>query len=123
MFEEDNNLHPGAHHAYVAIDYDRLGEFGELLEHLFFITVFCPVVTDFHVIKTDDTWNDFTDNQGNKLHVRKLEFRIKHGKPNSFVKHVHPRDVKSALCLLVRLFGEQPKVSDEDSDIHDSLMK
>ena len=39
------------------------------------------------------------------------------------MKHVHPRDVKSALCLLVRLFGEQPKVSDEDSDIQDSLMK
>ncbi len=34
-----------------------------------------------------------------------------------------PRDVKSALCLLVNLFLEQPKVKDEDSNICDSLMK
>jgi hypothetical protein len=34
-----------------------------------------------------------------------------------------PRDVKSALCLLVNLFLEQPKVKDKDSNIHDSLMK
>ena len=73
---------------------------------------------------TDNTWNDLTDKQGNKLHVGKLKFKTKHGKkPNSFMKYVHPRDVKSALCLLVQLFLEQPKVSDEDSDIHDSLMK
>ncbi len=83
---------------------------------------FCPVDTDFHE-PTDDTWNDLTDKHGNKLHVGKLEFMTKHGKkPNSFIKHVHPRDVKSALCLLVRLFLEQPKVSVEDSKIHDSVM-
>ncbi len=77
---------------------------------------FCPVDTDFHEL-TDDTWNDLTDKQGNKLHAGKLEFKTKHGKkPNSFIKHVHPRDVKSALCLLVRLFLEQPKVSVEDSE-------
>ncbi len=71
---------------------------------------------------TDNTWNDLTNKQGNKLHAGKLEFKTKHGKkPNSF--DVHPRDVKSVLCLLVRLFLEQPKVSDEDSDIHDSLMQ
>jgi hypothetical protein len=130
LLKDDNNLHPDAHHAYVAINYDlRLGFFGELLEH-FFYCCFCPVVTDFNVIKlynvikTYDTWNDFTDHHGKTLHIGKLEFRTKHGKvPNSFAKHVHPRDVKSALCLLVHLFLEQPKVSDEDSDIHDSLMK
>jgi hypothetical protein len=55
---------------------------------------------------TDDTWNVLTDKQGNKLHVvSKLEFKIKHDKkPNPFIKYVHPRDVKSALCLLVRFF-------------------
>ncbi len=31
--------------------------------------------------------------------------------------------MKSALCLLVRLFLEQPKVSDKDSKIHDWLMQ
>jgi hypothetical protein len=65
---------------------------------------FCPVDTDFHEPTTEDTWNDLTDKQGNKLHVGKLEFKMKHGKkPNSFIKYVHPRDVKSALCFLVRL--------------------
>jgi hypothetical protein len=73
---------------------------------------------------TEDTWNDLTNKQGNKLHVGKLEFKTKHGKkPNSFIKYVHPRDVKSALCLLIWLFLEQPKVSDEDSEIHDLLMQ
>ena len=53
----------------------------------------------------NNTLNDFTDNQGNKLHVGKLELKTKHGKkPNSFVKYVHPWDVKFALCLLVQLF-------------------
>jgi hypothetical protein len=33
------------------------------------------------------------------------------------------RDVKSALCLVVNLFLEQPKVWDKDSNIRDSLMK
>jgi hypothetical protein len=34
-----------------------------------------------------------------------------------------PRDVKSALCLVVNQFLEQPKVKDKDSNICDSLMK
>jgi hypothetical protein len=84
---------------------------------------FCPVDTDFHE-PTDNTWNDLTNKHGNKLHVGKLEFKTKHGKkPNSFIKHIHPRDVKSALCLVVRLFLEQPKVSAEDCEIHDSVMQ
>jgi len=71
-----------------------------------------------------DTWNDFTDKHENKLHIGKLEFKTKHGKkPNSYIKHDHPRDVKSALCLVVRLFLEQPKVSAKDSEIHDSVMQ
>ena len=64
-----------------------------------------------------------SDKYGNKLHVGKLEFKTKFGKkPDSFIKHVHPRDVKSALCLLARLILEQPKVSDKDSEIYDSVM-
>ncbi len=94
-----------------------------------FLNTFCLLlqfgllILIFMLLKhTDNTWNDLTNKQGNKLHVGKLEFKTKHGKkPNSFVKYVHPRDVKSALCLLVRLFLGQPKVSKEDSDIHDSL--
>ena len=51
MFEEDNNLHPGAHHAYVAINYDRLGEFGELLEHLFLLLFFALLLLIFMLLK------------------------------------------------------------------------
>jgi len=88
------------------------------------ITLFCPVNTNFHEPPTDDTWDDLTDKHGNKLHVGKLEFKTKHGrKPNSFIKHVHPRDVKSALCLVVGLILEQPKVSAEYSEIHNSVMQ
>ena len=42
---------------------------------------------------------------------------------NSFIKRVHPRDVNSALCPVVWLFLEQPKVSAEDSEIYDSFMQ
>jgi hypothetical protein len=94
-----------------------------------FFNTFCLLLRffllsiNFHE-PTDDTWNDFTDKHGNKLHVGKLEFKTKHGKkPKSFIKHVRPRDVKSALCLVIQLFLEQPKVSAEDSEIHDSLMQ
>ena len=99
-----------------------LGSLVSFLKTFCLLLRFCPVDTDFYE-PTDNTWNDLTDKQGNKLHVGKLEFNTKYGeKPNSFIKHVHPRDVKSALCLLVRLFLEQPKVSVEDSKIHDSVM-
>ena len=65
-----------------------------------------------------------TDNAGNTLHIGKLEYITKHGKkPVSFWDKVFPRDVNSALCLVVNLFLEQPKVKDKDSNIHDSLMK
>ena len=70
------------------------------------LLLFCPVDTDFHE-PIDDTWEDLTGKQGNKLHVGKLEFKTKHSKkPNSFIKQ---------LCLLVLLFLEQPKDSIEDS--------
>jgi len=90
---------------------------------LLLITPFCPANINFHE-PTDDTWNDLTNKHGNKLLVGKLEFKTKHGrKPSPFIKHVHPRDVKSVLCLVVQLFFEQPKVSAENSEIHDSVMQ
>ncbi len=71
-----------------------------------------------------DSWEDMTDDTGNTLNIGKLEYKTKHGKkPGFFLDKVFPRDVKSALCLLVNLFLEQPKVRDEDSKICDSLMK
>ena len=100
-----------------------LGSLVSFLNTFCLLLLFCPVDTDFHE-PIDDTWNDLTNKHGNILHVGKLEFKTKHGKkPNSFIKHVHPRDVKSALCLVIQLFLEQPKVSAEDSEIHDSLMQ
>jgi hypothetical protein len=71
-----------------------------------------------------DSWEDMTDDAGNTLHNGKLVYITKHGKkPVSFLDKVFPRDVKSALCLVVNLFLEQPKVKDEDSNICDSPMK
>jgi hypothetical protein len=100
-----------------------LGNLVSFLNTFCLVLHFCPVDTNFHE-PTDDTWNDLTNKHGNKLHVGKLEFTTKHGKkPNFFIKHVHPRDVKSALCLVVWLFWEQPKVSAEDSEIHDLVMQ
>jgi hypothetical protein len=64
------------------------------------------------------------DDAGNTLHIRKLEYITNHGKkPGPFWDQVFPRDVKSALCLFVNLFLEQPKVKDKDSNISDSFMK
>jgi hypothetical protein len=71
-----------------------------------------------------DSWDDMKDGAGNTLNIGKLEYKTKYGKkPGSFLDKVFPRDVKSALCLLVNLFLEQPKVKDKDSNINDSLMK
>jgi hypothetical protein len=71
-----------------------------------------------------DAWEDMKDDAGNTLHIGKLEYKTKHGKkPGSFMAQVFPGDVKSALCLVVNLFLEQPKVNGKDSNIHDSLMK
>jgi hypothetical protein len=71
-----------------------------------------------------DSWEDMKDDTGNTLHIGKLEYKNKHGKKSgSFTAQVFPRDVKSALCLVVNLFLEQTKVDDEDSNIRDSLMK
>jgi hypothetical protein len=64
------------------------------------------------------------DDAGNTLNIGKLEYKTKHGKKSgSFLDEVFPRDVKSALCLLVNPFLEQPKVKVNNSNIRDSLMK
>jgi hypothetical protein len=61
-----------------------------------------------------DSWSDLKDDAGNTLHIGKLEYKTKHGKkPDSFRAHVFPRDVKSALCLVVNLFLEQTKVAND----------
>jgi hypothetical protein len=79
---------------------------------------------DFFLMYQADSWEDMKNNTGNTLHIGKLEFKTKHGKKSgSFWDQVFPRDVKSALCLVVNLFLEQPKVNDEDGNICDSLMK
>ncbi len=78
----------------------------------------------FFLMYQVDSWGDLQDDSGNTLHIGKLEYKTKHGKkPGSFLDNVFPRDVKSALCLLVNLFLEQPKIKDKDSNISDSLMK
>jgi hypothetical protein len=78
----------------------------------------------FFLMYEEDSWEDMKDDAVNTLHIGRLEYKTKHGKkPDSFQDQVFPRDVKSALCLLVSLFLEQPKVKDKDSNICDSLMK
>ncbi len=67
----------------------------------------------FFLMYQVDSWEDMTDDAGNTLHIGKLEYKTKHGKkPGFFGAQVFPRDVKSALCLVVNLFLEQPKVND-----------
>jgi hypothetical protein len=70
------------------------------------------------------SWDGLQNDSGSTLCIGKLVYKTKHGKkPGSFLDNVFPRDVKSALCLLVNLFLEQPKIKDKDSNISDSLMK
>jgi hypothetical protein len=116
-----------APHAFVAVNYvPKLGLFG-LLYRLFSIVLFLQInliLCLFSLTYQVDSWDDLQDDIVNTLHIGKLEYKTKHGKkPCSFLDNVFPRDVKSALCLLVILFLEQPKIKDKDSNISDSLMK
>jgi hypothetical protein len=78
----------------------------------------------FFLMYKADSCEDMKDNARNTLHIGKLEYITKHGKkPGSFWGQVFPRDIKSALCLVVNLFLGQPKVKDKDINIHDSIMK
>jgi hypothetical protein len=120
-------MNHNAPHAFVAVNYvPKLGLFG-LLFHFFSIVLFLQIdliYCLFFLTYQVDSWDVLQDDSGNTLHIGKLEYKTKHGKkPGSFLDYVFPRDVKSALCLLVNLFLEQPKIKDKDSNISDSLMK
>jgi hypothetical protein len=70
------------------------------------------------------TWDDLQDAEGNKLHIGHLKNVTKHGKGAlSFVNHVPLRDVKFTLFLVVCLFEEHSRVTEDDSFVEDSLMK
>jgi hypothetical protein len=70
-----------------------------------------------------DTWNDFADEDGNKLNIGELKYETKHGKffP-SFVHHVPARNVKCALALVVHLFLNHSKVTESSIMVEDSAM-
>jgi hypothetical protein len=71
-----------------------------------------------------DTYNNFQDDQGNKVCIGELKYVSKKGKQAlSFVDDVPARDVKSALSLVVHLLLEHSGVPVEKSCIVDLLMK
>ncbi len=71
-----------------------------------------------------DTYNDFQDDQGNKLCIGELQYVSKKGNQAlSFVDNVPTRDVKSVLSLVVCLLLEHSNVPGEKSCIVDLLMK
>jgi hypothetical protein len=70
-----------------------------------------------------DTWNDFADEDDNKLNIGELKYQTKHGKFFPlYVHHVPPRNVRCALLLVVCLFLERSKVTESSSMAHDSAM-
>ncbi len=74
--------------------------------------------------QVDTCYNNFQDDQGNKLCIGELKYVTKKGKQAlSFVDNVPARDVKSALSLVVRLLLEHLNVPEEKSCVVDSLMK
>jgi hypothetical protein len=76
------------------------------------------------VVYKVDTYNNFQDDQGNKLCIGKLKYVPKKGKQAlSFADNVLARDVKSALSLVVRLLLEHSNVPEEKSCIVDLFMK
>jgi hypothetical protein len=70
-----------------------------------------------------DTWNDFVDEDGNKLNIGKLKYQTKHGTfCPLYVHHVPTRNVESALVLVVHLFLEHSKVTESSSMVQDYAM-
>jgi hypothetical protein len=70
-----------------------------------------------------DTWNNFVDEDGNKLNIGELKYQTKHGKLFPlYVHHVPARNVKCALALVVRLFLEHSKVTESSNMVEDSAM-
>jgi hypothetical protein len=51
-----------------------------------------------------------------------LRIKLNKARSQAFRAQVFPSDGKSAFCLVVNLFLEQPKINEEDSNIHDSLL-
>jgi hypothetical protein len=70
-----------------------------------------------------DRWNDFVDEDGNKLNIGELKYQTKHGKLFPlYVHHVPPRNVKCALALVVHLFLEHSKITESSSMVEDSAI-
>jgi hypothetical protein len=70
-----------------------------------------------------DTWNDYVDEDGNKLNIGELKYQTKYGKFFPlYVHHVPARNVKCALALVVRSFLEHSKVTESSSMVQDSAM-
>jgi hypothetical protein len=71
-----------------------------------------------------DIYNNFQDDQGNKLCIGELKYVSKKGKQAlSFVDNIPAREVKSALSLVVHLLLEHSNVPEKKSCIVDLLMK
>ncbi len=79
--------------------------------------VYSLTISQFAIYKVD-TYNDFQDDQGNKLHIGELTYVSKKGKQAlSFVDNVPARNVKSALSLVVCLLLEHSNVPEEKSSL------
>ncbi len=89
-----------------------------LLSFIYSLTIYYFAVYEL------DTYNNFQDDQGDKLCIGELQYVSKKGKHAlSFVNNVPARDVKSALSLVVCLLLEHSNVPKEKSCIADLLMK
>jgi hypothetical protein len=70
-----------------------------------------------------DKWNDFVDEDGNKLNIGKQKYQTKHGTFFPlYVHHVPTRNVKCAFALVVRIFLEHSKVTESSSMVQYSAM-
>ncbi len=90
-----------------------------------FITWICMIHKFIYIIvHWVDIRNDFRDNHWHRLNIGKLKYLPKTGEnSHSYVDHVPPRNVKSALALVVRLLLEHAKVPEDKSVTEDSAMK
>jgi hypothetical protein len=72
----------------------------------------------------EDSWSDLKDDAENTLHIGKQEYKTKYGKKaDSFFVACLPKGCQFGPCLVVTLILEQTKVTNEESNIHNSLMK
>ncbi len=98
--------------------------FSCVLYHFFLVPSFIYSLTmHYFAVYVVGTYNNFQDDQGNKLCIGELQYVSKKGKQAlSYVDNVPTRDVKSALSLVVRLLLEHSNLPEEKSCIVDSLM-